>query len=63
MTLPAAHRSVVRRQAEPAENEREEKWIPANLVIYSAASLMVGVSAPGITPLARRYKRRSHIGR
>ena len=56
VTLPAAQRSVVRRESDSSQNESAERWIPANLVIYSAASMMVGVSAPGMTPLARRSK-------
>ena len=65
VTLPAAQfRRSTRVRLVP--KRKRGKWIPANLVIYSAASMMVGVSAPGMTPLARRYKalaRRTLSGR
>jgi hypothetical protein len=40
------------------ELESEKQRISANLAIYSAASLTVGVSAPGLTSMIRRDKRR-----
>jgi len=42
--------------AESIETEREEYRIPANLAIYTAASLTIGVSAPGLTSVIRGGK-------
>jgi hypothetical protein len=53
-------------EAETAESEREHTLIPANLAIYSAATLTIGVSAPGLTSGIRggkwRHKQRSNVG-
>jgi hypothetical protein len=57
--FPGGPLSINQLEAEFFTNELGEKQLPANMVIYSAASLMVGVSAPGMTSLVRRGKRRS----
>ena len=57
--LPMGPLRVVVHEAEPSESEREDEQMPANLAIYSAASLVVGVSAPGMTSQVRRDTRRS----
>ncbi len=41
-------------EADAAETDLNEKRIPANLVIYSGISLIVGISAPGLTSMIRR---------
>jgi hypothetical protein len=48
------------REAEPTglENEQMKEQTPTTLAIYSAGSLMIGVSAPGMTSVVRRDKRR-----
>jgi hypothetical protein len=42
--------------ADTEKTDRNEKRIPAKIAIYSAASLMVGVSAPGLTSVIHRGK-------
>ncbi len=53
-------------EAETAQNERAHTLIPANLAIYSATSLTIGVSAPGLTSVIRvrrwRNSRRLAVG-
>ena len=47
---------IDRGEAETDENDLDEKRISADLAVYSAASLMVGVSAPGLTSEIRGGK-------
>ena len=42
--------------ADTEKTDRNEKRIPAKIAIYSAASLMVGVSAPGLTSVIHHGK-------
>ena len=40
-------------EADTDENDLDQKRISADLAVYSATSLMVGVSAPGLTSAIR----------
>jgi hypothetical protein len=42
--------------ADTEKTDRNEKRIPAQIAIYSAASLMVGVTAPDLTSVIHRGK-------
>jgi hypothetical protein len=55
-TREASSIAVNRIDPGEAETALKEKRISVNLAIYSAASLVVGVSAPGLTSVIRRGK-------